>query len=438
MPERCKLYTLRNVRTIPQFQRLPQSFQSDLRIVGQVYPFRVNSYIVEELIDWNNAPDDPIFRLVFPSKEMLAPEHYEKIASIIGKDAGQERDVDRAEINAAVNDIRARLNPHPAEQRERNMPHLDGKPLHGIQHKYHQTVLFFPNQGQTCHAYCSFCFRWPQFVGVKELRIASREVDTLIEYLSRHPEVSDVLLTGGDPLIMKAKVLAPYIDKLLDARLPHLKTIRIGTKTLSHWPYRFITDDDADDLLRLFAKITARGKHLAFMAHFNHPKELKTVAVRNAIKRIQETGAQIRTQSPLLSHINDQSEAWSEMWKLQTELGCIPYYMFINRDTGAQHYFGVPLVRAWEIFKHAYRNVTGLARTVRGPSMSTALGKVQILGVGKIRDERIFVMQFLQARDPEWVKRPFFAKYDEKATWFDELQPYDYEGFFFEKDSPQS
>nr|VFK20435.1 MAG: hypothetical protein BECKLPF1236A_GA0070988_102607 [Candidatus Kentron sp. LPFa]VFK34422.1 MAG: hypothetical protein BECKLPF1236C_GA0070990_102686 [Candidatus Kentron sp. LPFa] len=120
------------------------------------------------------------------------------------------------------------------------------------------------------------------------------------------------------------------------------------------------------------------------------------------------------------------------MWKLQTELGCIPYYMFINRDTGAQHYFGVPLFRAWEIFKNAYKNVTGLARTVRGPSMSTTLGKIQILGVSEIQNEKIFVLQFLQARNPEWVKQPFFAKYDEKATWFDELEPYDNE-FFFEK-----
>ena len=117
---------------------------------------------------------------------------------------------------------------------------------------------------------------------------------------------------------------------------------------------------------------------------------------------------------------------------MQTELGCIPYYMFINRDTGAQHYFGVPLFRAWEIFKNAYKNVTGLARTVRGPSMSTTLGKIQILGVSEIQNEKIFVLQFLQARNPEWVKQPFFAKYDEKATWFDELEPYDNE-FFFEK-----
>ncbi|EDN66969.1 Protein of unknown function DUF160 [Beggiatoa sp. PS] len=303
-----------------------------------------------------------------------------------------------------------------------------------MQHKYRETVLFFPSQGQTCHAYCSFCFRWPQFVGISDLKLASREVDALIQYVSEHPEVSDILLTGGDPMIMKTRILATYIDALLEANLPHLKTIRIGTKALSYWPYRFTSDADAEDLLTLFAKVATKNKHLAFMAHFNHPRELKTDAVREAIKGIRETGAQIRTQSPLLAHINDQPEIWAEMWKTQTELGCIPYYMFITRDTGAQHYFGVSLIRAWDIFKNAYQNVTGLARTVRGPSMSATPGKVQMLGVNQIKDEKVFVMQFLQARNPQWVMQPFFAKYDEKATWLDELEPFSDENFFFEKE----
>ena len=214
--------------------------------------------------------------------------------------------------------------------------------------------------------------------------------------------------------------------------LPHLQTIRIGTKALSFWPYRFISDVDAEALLELFRQV-AQQRHLALMAHFNHPQELKTAAVREAIARIQQTGAQIRTQSPLLAHINDQPVTWTAMWKEQIRLGCIPYYMFVARDTGAQHYFGVPLIRAWEIFKNAYQNVTGLARTVRGPSMSTLPGKVQILGVSEIQGEKVLVMQFLQARNPQWVMRPFFTKYNETATWLDELEPVGEKYFFFEK-----
>lgn len=426
MIPKYQAYTLQNLQMIPQIQQLPQTVQFELQVVGQVYPFRTNNYVVEELINWDNALNDPLFTLTFPNKEMLIPAHYEQMASVIRENAST------AEIEAIANQIRLQLNPHPAGQIEYNIPHLEGNPLKGIQHKYLETVLFFPSQGQTCHAYCSFCFRWPQFVGISDMKLASREVDSLIQYVYQHPEVSDILLTGGDPLIMKTKILATYIDALLEANLSNLKTIRIGTKALSYWPYRFTSDADAEALLALFTKVAQKNKHLAFMAHFNHPRELRTDAVREAIKLIRETGAQIRTQSPLLAHINDQPEIWAEMWKIQTELGCIPYYMFITRDTGAQHYFGVPLIRAWEIFKNAYQSVTGLARTVRGPSMSTTPGKVQILGVGKIRDEKVLVMQFLQARNPQWVMQPFFAKYDEKATWLDKLEPFGEESFFFE------
>ena len=114
-------------------------------------------------------------------------------------------------------------------------------------------------------------------------------------------------------------------------------------QTLSYWPYRFITDKDADDMLRLFEKVKKAGKHLAFQAHFNHPVELSTNAVKKAIQRIQNTGAQIRTQSPLLRHINDDPVVWADMWKEQVRLGLIPYYMFVARDTGSKSFFDVPL-----------------------------------------------------------------------------------------------
>ena len=111
--------------------------------------------------------------------------------------------------------------------------------LYGMQHKYKETTLFFPSQGQTCHAYCSFCFRWPQFVGMDEMKFAMKEGDELAQYVREHPEISDILFTGGDPMIMPAKIFSAYIDTLLDADLPNLKTIRIGTKALSYWPYKF-------------------------------------------------------------------------------------------------------------------------------------------------------------------------------------------------------
>ncbi len=428
-----KAYSLNNFRQIPQVKLLSEEQQFDIEVVGNVLPFKTNNYVVDELINWENVPNDPMFVLTFPQKEMLEPDHYDEMAGVL------RRGGDKAEIKTTANKIRTQLNPHPAGQMEYNVPTLEGTKLTGIQHKYKETVLFFPSNGQTCHAYCTFCFRWPQFVGMDEWKFAMRESELLVKYVQEHQEVTDVLFTGGDPLIMKAKNLATYIDPLLDADIPNLQTIRMGTKALGYWPYKFLTDPDAEDTLKLFEKVVKSGKNLAIMSHFNHPAELSTDAVKEAIRRVRATGAQIRTQSPIMRNINDSADVWAEMWRQQVNLNCIPYYMFMARDTGAQHYFSVPLVEAWRIFQEAYQRVSGVCRTVRGPSMSCNPGKVQILGVSEIplngRKKKIMTFRFLQGRNPDWVDRPFFAKYDPEAEWIDDLEPaFGEDSFFFEEE----
>ena len=424
-----KSYLLHNYKTIPQIDRLSEESIEAIDVVGSVLPFKTNNYVVDNLIDWDNAQNDPIFILTFPQKEMLRPHHYERMLETINRGAS------KAEIKDVANEIRLELNPHPAGQLDHNVPRVNGEKVFGMQHKYRETVLFFPGQGQTCHAYCTFCFRWPQFVGMDELKFASRQAESLVQYVSDHPEVTDVLFTGGDPLIMKTKILEAYIRPLLESNLDNLMNIRIGTKALAYWPFRFLKDDDADDLLNLFADVKKAGKHLAFMSHFNHPAELVHPAVEEAITKIISTGAMIRTQSPLLKNINDSAETWAEMWKKQVSLGCVPYYMFIARNTGADHYFSIPLVETWKIFREAYQLVSGISRTVRGPSMSCLPGKMQILGVNRIKGEEVFTMRFIQGRDPDWVAKSFFAKYDENATWYTDLKPaFGDDKFFFQEE----
>jgi len=121
------------------------------------------------------------------------------------------------------------------------------------------------------------------------------------------------------------------------------------------------------------------------------------------------------------------------MWQTQVRLGCIPYYMFVERQTGAKSYFEIRLIRAWEIFQRAIQKVSGLSRTVRGPVMSALPGKVVIDGTAEIHNEKVFVLSFLQARDPDWCKRPFFAKYNPKVSWLTALVPaFDEKKFFYE------
>ena len=419
-------YQIRNYKSIEGIDKLSAADRKAIEITGLVLPFKANNYITSELINWDNIPDDPIYTLFFPRKEMLKTEHFEQVEQLVSAAASE------AQIKEATNAIRLSLNPHPAGQ-NLNVPSIDNIKLNGIQHKYHETVLFFPTQGQTCHGYCTFCFRWPQFSGMEVMKFAMKETDLLVKYLKAHREATDLLFTGGDPLTMSTSRIADYVDALFVDELEHIQTIRFGSKALASWPYRFLTDNDADDLLRLFERIVQRGKNVSIMAHFNHPVELSTSAVQKAIGRIRSTGAQIRTQSPVFKYINDKPELWSEMWQKQVNLGCIPYYMFIARDTGAREFFELPLVDCWSIFRNAYQKVSGICRTVRGPSMSATPGKIQVLGVSEVRGEKVFSLSFLQGRNPDWVARPFFAKYDEKASWISDLKPaFGEEKFFFE------
>ncbi|MDD3764182.1 MAG: hypothetical protein PHP86_12915 [Nevskiales bacterium] len=428
-PPRYRVYTARNWRQMPQAASLSEEQRFAVDVVAAVLPFRVDAYVVDELIDWDRVPDDPLFRLSFPQREMLDPQDFDRIAGILRKPK-----TNREALQRAVREVRHKLNPHPAGQLELNRPRDEnGEVINGLQHKYRETVLFFPKAGQVCHSYCTFCFRWAQFVGDQDLKMAVDDTSRLHGYLARHREVSDLLVTGGDPMVMSTRRLREYLGPLEDPHFDHVQTIRIGSKALSFWPQRFVTDDDADGLLRLFEQLARRGKHIALMAHLNHPNEMRTRIFETAVRRLRDAGVQIRTQAPLLANINDDADAWVRMWRKQVRLGLVPYYMFVERDTGARHYFEVPLHRAWNIYREAISQVSGLARTARGPSMSAGPGKVEIQGVTEINGEKVFVLRFIQGRSADWVQRPFFARYDENASWLDHLQPaFGEDRFFFE------
>jgi hypothetical protein len=240
-------------------------------------------------------------------------------------------------------------------------------------------------------------------------------------------------------MVMPAATLRHYMEVLFGPNSPpQLNTIRIGTKSLAWWPYRYVTDPDAKQTLQLFSDIVNSGKHLSIQAHFSHPRELEHPVAQEAVRLIRMTGAQIRSQAPLVKHVNDDPDIWESMWKLQTRLGIIPYYMFVERDTGARDYFSIPLVRALFVFNTAYSRLPGTARTVRGPSMSTSPGKVCVVGHGYVNNQQCFVLKFLQSRNPKWSERVFFARFDPDALWFNDLKPaFDETEFFFEHEYQQ-
>ncbi len=412
-------YNSKNFKNIEYIRHLPEDVKKEIELVSSVIPFKTNNYVVDYLIDWENYRNDPVYILNFPNRTMLKEDQFDRLRRVKNESHSD------AEIMKVINGIRMEMNPHPAQQMT-NVPTLDGEELKGVQHKYRDIVLFFPSQGQTCHAHCTFCFRWPQFVKDLDLKFSMREIDKVAEYIRRHEEVNEILFTGGDPMIMSPATLSKYIDVLLSSNLKNLKNIRFGTKSLTYWPFTFLPEhnEEGQAMLDLFRKITDSGLHLAFMAHFNHPNELNNEVVQQAIYNIRQTGAEIRTQAPILNNINNNSRTWSEMWKKQVSLGMIPYYMFIERETGPYDYFKLPLAEVYHTYQRAIKETGSFAKTITGPVMSAAKGKVHIMGVvnNPADSQKYFMMQYVRHRDYRETYKPFFTEYNEHATWINQLK----------------
>ena len=408
-----RIYGRRNLEALAARVGLASDLRREAEVVSLVLPFRVSAHVVEELIDWSDPAGDPIYALTFPRRGMLHPDDYAAI------EAAMDRGADGPELEAIASRIHATLNPDPSGQHALNVPLVDGRPLPGVQHKYPDTLLYFPAEGQTCHSYCSYCFRWPQFVPGLD-RFTTRDASGVADYLRAHPEITDVLVTGGDPLVMRTSVLRRHLEPFLAPDLEHL-TVRIGTKALSYHPDRFVGDRDADELLELFERLAARGG-LSVMAHYSHPRELEPTRSGEALARVLATGASVRCQAPLIRGVNDDAEVWAELWRREVRAGAIPYYMFVERDTGARAFFEVPLARALAIHTGARAATSGLAHTARGPVMSARPGKVLVTGVTEIAGEQAFALQLIRSRDPLSANSVEFARFDPAATWLDQLE----------------
>jgi L-lysine 2,3-aminomutase len=357
---------------------------------------------------------------------MLPGEDVHAIAGLLARGAPEQ------EVRAAARAVQTRVHPGPPGQPELTAPEMDGEPVPGLRHEDPGTVLIFPRQDQAGHAPCTCCFSWARFTGEPDPGMTGDDMDTAIRYMRGCPQVSGVVIAGADPMLMGAAALRRYLEPLLDPSLEHIESIGFATTSLGYWPQRFAGDPDAGDTLRLFEDVTAAGKTLAVMACFCHPRELEPPAAAAAAARIRAAGAMIHTQAPLVKTVNDDPRTWAAMWRAQLRLGLIPYDMVVARDTGPQGYFAVPLAAGVQIFQAAFASVSGLCRTVRGPSMQTAPGRVCVDGVTQIAGDKVFILHMIQAQDPSLVGRRFFARFDPGAVWLSDLEPTSATRFPFE------
>lgn len=333
--------------------------------MAERYVFRANDYYLE-LIDWSN-PNDPIKQLIIPRDEEL---------SDWGKlDASNEDAVTVAR---------------------------------GVQHKYTDTVLLLCNE--VCGAYCRYCFRKRLFMeGNDEV---TNDISAGLDYIRANPQVSNVLLTGGDPLLMSTRRLVEIFEAL--RAIPHVKIIRLGSKMPAFDPWRLVNDEALQAALR---KYSTPQQRIYLMAHFDHPNELTDEAVAG-IACFIENGAICVNQCPLIKGVNDDPEVLSRMFRKLSYMGCPPYYLFQGRPTAGNEPYELPIVRGWEIFSEAIRQGSGLACRARFV-MSHESGKIEIVGV----DEKHIYLKYLRAKDETLRGKFMVFKRNDEAYWLDQLEP---------------
>lgn len=356
---------IRYLRHVDQIPGIPPEQREQLRRVTEVYVFRANDYYLE-LIDWDD-PNDPIRQLIIPRVEEL-------------NEWGQLDASNEAAITV-----------------ER-----------GVQHKYRDTVLLLCNE--VCGAYCRYCFRKRLFM--QENEEVARDVSRGIQYIRRHPEVTNVLLTGGDPLIMSTRRLAEILGALRE--IPHVGIIRIGSKMPAFDPFRILRDTELQNVLRRYS---TPHKRIYLMAHFDHPRELTEPAIAG-LARYLECGVITVNQCPLIRGINDDAEVLAQMYRKLSFIGVPPYYLFQGRPTAGNEPYEVPIVRGWHIFRDALRQVSGLAARARY-AMSHETGKIEICGA----DQRYIYLRYHRSKYAQNEGQFFVCKRNDEACWLDQLEP---------------
>ena len=356
---------MRKPKYITKLEQIPQLSARErerLRPVVERYAFRANDYYVS-LIDWDD-PDDPIRRIAIPDELEL--------------DAWGEMDASH-------------------ESAYTKAP--------GLEHKYEDTAVLLVND--VCGAYCRFCFRKRLFMNGNDE--VSRDLSGALAYIREHPEVNNVLLTGGDPLLLSTNKLRKIIAELRE--IEHVKIVRIGSKMPAFNPFRILGDPS---LLEMFERYSAPERKIYLMAHFNHPRELTGEAVE-AMHRVQRAGVVVCNQTPMVAGVNDDPLVLAELFDRLSFLGIPPYYVFIGRPTKGNRLFAVPVERAYDIFEQARMNCSGLAKRAR-LAMSHATGKIEIVAR---TDEQVF-FRYHRAADQRKSMRLLVYPSNPDALWFDD------------------
>ena len=347
---------------IEQLEQLSEQERAELKEVSSKFALHVNDYYLS-LIDWDD-PDDPIRRIVIPHIREL-------------EEWGQL---------------------DPSNEKAYTV-------MLGLEHKYSSVAVFLVTD--KCEGLCRYCFRKRIFI--ESEREYLQDWDAAYRYVGEHPEITNVLLTGGDALTLPTSKLEEIFAKLRE--IEHVQIIRLGTRMASYNPYR-IVDDPA--LLKAIAKYSTDKKKIYVMTHFVHPRELTEIAIE-AVNLLQKAGAKLANQTPLIRDVNDDPKVLAELLDKLSFVGAIPYYIFQCRPAVGNKAYTVPIEEGYEIVEQAKGLVSGLAKRARY-TMSHSSGKVEI--VGKTKDFVYF--KYHRAAKDEDSGRFMVFKSNPDAYWLDD------------------
>lgn len=358
--------TVKYVTKLEQVTQLTEEERAQVEPVTDRFVFRTNEYY-QSLINWDD-PKDPIRRLIIPDVSEM--EEWGKL------DASDEGGYTK---------------------------------VPGLEHKYQDTALLLVND--VCGAFCRFCFRKRLFMNDNDEVV--KDVSQGLEYIRQHPEIDNVLLTGGDPLIMGTGKLERVLQQLRE--IEHVQIIRMGSKMPAFNPFR-ITEDPG--LLEMLSKYSTDHKKIYVMAHFNHPVELTDVAIEG-LNLLQKAGVVTINQTPLIRGVNDDVEALATLFNKMSYIGVPPYYVFQCRPTAGNKEYSVPLERAFEIFEQARMMSSGLAKRARF-TMSHRTGKVEVVG----RTEDQIFMRYHRAANHKDKGRFMIFRSNPAAYWLDDYDDF--------------
>jgi KamA family protein len=276
----------------------------------------------------------------------------------------------------------------------------------GLQHKYAQTALLLTTK--QCMAYCRFCFR-KRFVGVTDEEVV-RDIKAARDYVLKHKEITNVLLSGGDPLSMSNEWVERFLEAFMS--IDHLEYVRIGTRVPVVLPQRISEDEN---LKELFSRYSTPEKRLHIVTHFNHPNEITPETIK-AVNTLYESGVPVHNQTVFLKGINDDPDVLAKLFTSLVSIGVNPYYLFQCRPVRRVLHFQLTLEEGLTILEEAHKKMSGLAKRFKY-AMSHRSGKVEILGF----DEEHIYFKYHQAKNPDNSGKFFKLKRKPDACWLDDF-----------------